>query len=176
MFKITLLPRLPLPCLFPPSLCLWLCLCLLLLRKASVSVCFFLDVFLIVNVIFSLTGALTKVGVEFNGESRALKLPLTSLEGVVTSLLEKLSITSPFTVQYYDEVVKKCILLDDIENLLKEGIKFKVVAQALSWWSWAPYASWSLKGYTATPYHSLLVKEESHIHHPSALDKFKDAA
>jgi len=48
-----------------------------------------------------------------------------------------------------------------------------VVAQALSWWS---YASWSLKGYTATPYHSLLVKEGSHIHHSAALNKFKDAA
>ena len=40
-------------------------------------------------------GALTKVGVEFNGESRALKLALTSLEGVVTSLHEKLSLPPP---------------------------------------------------------------------------------
>ena len=134
------------------------------------------DVFFVVNVIFSLPGALTKVGVEFNGESRALKLALTSLEGVVTSLREKLSITSPITVQYFDPDLEKYVLLEDVEDLPKEKIQFKVVAQALSWWSWAPDASWSVKGYAATPYHSLLVKEGSHIHQPAALDKFKDAA
>jgi len=167
LFKITLFPL--------SLLCLCLCpsLCLLFLQQVSASV--LSDVFLIVNVIFSLTGALTKVGVEFNGESRALKLALTSLEGVVTSLREKLSITSPFTVQYYDEVVKKYVLLEDVEEL-KEGVSLKVVTQALSWWSWAPDASWSAKGYATTPYHSLLVKEGSHIHHTAALDKFKDVA
>ena len=46
-----------------------------------------------------------------------MKLALTSLEGVVTSLREKLSITSPITVQYYDEDVKMYVILDDIENL-----------------------------------------------------------
>ena len=58
----------------------------------------------------------------------------------------------------------------------KDLIKLKVVAQALSWWGWSPDATWISKGYAATPYHSLLVKEGSHIHHSVALDKFKAAA
>jgi len=62
-----------------------------------------------------------------------LKLLLTSLEDIIASLREKLSITSPFTVQYYDEDVKMYVLLENVEDLPKEGIKFKVITRALSW-------------------------------------------
>ena len=105
-----------------------------------------------------------------------MKLLLTSLEDIIASLREKLSITSPFTVQYYDEDVKMYVLLEDVEDLPKEGIKFKVITRALSWWGWAPDATWISKGFSATTYHSLLVKEGSHIFNSLALDKFKAAA
>ena len=79
-------------------------------------------------------------------------------------------------VQFFDPDLDMFIILKNVDDLPKEKIKLKVVAQALSWWSWAPDASWSAKGYATTPYHSLLVKQGSHIHHAAALDKVKDAA
>ena len=80
------------------------------------------------------------------------------------------------TVEYLDARFDEYVVLKKVEDLPKEKIKLKVVAQALSWWGWYPDASWNSKGYATTPYHSLLVKEGSHIHHSAALDKFKAAA
>ena len=79
-------------------------------------------------------------------------------------------------VQFFDPDLDTFVVLKKVEDLPKEKIRFKVVAQALSWWGWYPDVSWVPKDNGTIPYYLLLVKEGNYIHHSGALEKFKYAA
>jgi len=114
-----------------------------------------------------------KAMVEFNGNSPILQVPVGSLAELTTFLRGALSITTPFTLKYFDSDFNDFGDLVDV-SVLPERPKLKIVAQAMSWWSWSvdSTSSWTTKGFETTRYSSLLVKEGTHTHHQPALDKF----
>jgi len=114
-----------------------------------------------------------RVGVEFNGETRGLSLPTSSLEDFKKSLRDRLDISTSMTVTFLDPNLDTYVVLENIFDLPLEKAKLKVVTQARSWWGWSVDSSaWTTKGFETTRYSSLLVKEGIHIHHQPALDKF----
>jgi len=114
-----------------------------------------------------------KVAVDYNGETRFLKLRTTSLDDLILSLREQLKVSTSMTVSYFDSEMDSYGLLDSVDDLPANKIKLKVVTQTMSWWGWSvDSTSWATKGFETTRYSSLLVKEGPHIHHQPALDKF----
>jgi len=67
------------------------------------------------------------------------------------------------------------LILEDLAAL-PEKPRLKIVAQAMSWWGWSVDPTWATKGFETTRYSSLLVKEDTHVHEQSALDKFNQVA
>jgi hypothetical protein len=111
--------------------------------------------------------------VDFNEERQALKLPTTSVESLVLSLREQLSISAPVFVTFYDPEMEEYLTLKKIEDLPEVKPKIKVVSQAASWWEWIRDSSWTEKGFAANRYYSVLVSEGIKTHHSVAQEKFK---
>jgi len=111
--------------------------------------------------------------VEFNGTRESLSIPAGSLEDLQSSVRLQLSISTPFTINYYDVDFEEYLLLKDL-SVLPEKPRLKIVTQAMSWWGWSvDSASWTTKDFETTRYSSLLVKEAAHIYHQLAFDKFQ---
>ena len=113
---------------------------------------------------------------EYNGDKHGFEVPISSIEDLTVAIREHLSISSSISVNFFDPELEEYVLIRDTSKLPSDKLRFKVVAQSLSWWAWNVNTAWTEKGFSANRYFSLLVKEGEKIHNQPALEKFNEAA
>jgi hypothetical protein len=118
-------------------------------------------------------GSTREMVVDTDGKKKLVILPDDSLESLVQALQEKFSLSSGFSIDYFNPDFNEYVGLDSI-SMLPAKPKLKLSGHAHPFWVIPNKDSsdWVEKGIAENRYHSLLVKDGEVVNNQVIMEKF----